>query len=270
MGYIYKITNKENGHSYIGQTRCSVISRFEEHLRDAKRRDYKFSRALRKYGKDGFDLSVIEQIPDENLNIREKYWIEYYDTFHNGYNSTLGGDGLLLIDRDAIVCLWDSGFSIKSIASSLNICVTSIHNYLQDYENYTVDESKKRGKKNQMKSVNQYDLDGNFVASYDSISDAAKSCGIDRTLISACCRKIRWSGAGYQWRYSDDTKPSSYVNEQKIKRAVEKYDMSGSFIEGYRSITDASKSTNIHHSAISSCCAGKRRSAGGYVWRYAS
>ena len=46
---------------------------------------------MRKYGIENFTFSVIEECSQEQLNEREIYWIEYYDTYKNGYNSTLGG-----------------------------------------------------------------------------------------------------------------------------------------------------------------------------------
>lgn len=48
-------------------------------------------RAIHKYGKDKFHISLIEEVSVEKLNEREKYWITYYDSYNNGYNLTLGG-----------------------------------------------------------------------------------------------------------------------------------------------------------------------------------
>lgn len=36
----------------------------------------------------------------------------------------------------------------------------------------------------------------------------------------------------------------------------------------YQTITEASQATGVHHSAISRCCQGKRKTAGGYRWQY--
>ena len=38
------------------------------------------------------DSTLIDRL-EILLNEREKYWIEYYGSFKNGYNATLGGDG---------------------------------------------------------------------------------------------------------------------------------------------------------------------------------
>lgn len=53
-----------------------------------------FAKAKRKYGYDDFELIILEDnIPKDKMSEREIYWIEYYDSFNNGYNSTTGGEG---------------------------------------------------------------------------------------------------------------------------------------------------------------------------------
>lgn len=88
-GIIYKWTNTINGKAYIGQTR-NEESRKRYHLRAND--NLHFHNALRKYGSNNFSYEVLEaDIPIENLNDREIYWIAYYDTFNSGYNETTGG-----------------------------------------------------------------------------------------------------------------------------------------------------------------------------------
>lgn len=51
------------------------------------------SRAIRKYGKESFNRTILEECPIEQLNEREKYYIAKYNTISpNGYNLTAGGD----------------------------------------------------------------------------------------------------------------------------------------------------------------------------------
>ena len=54
------------------------------------------------------------------------------------------------------------------------------------------------------------------------------------------------------------------------EKAVEQYSLEGILIERYSSITEAAKSVGILHSSISSCCNGKTKTSGGYVWRFAT
>jgi len=54
------------------------------------------------------------------------------------------------------------------------------------------------------RKVNQYDLNGKFIKTFESLTEAAKSAKISRTMILLCCKAMRHSGAGYQWRYYDE------------------------------------------------------------------
>ena len=90
---IYKITNKINGKSYIGKTVGDVDKRFQRHCRSSSRCP-KIKNAIQKYGKDNFTVHVIDIADSQNdLNKKEIYWIEYYNTYVNGYNLSQGGDG---------------------------------------------------------------------------------------------------------------------------------------------------------------------------------
>lgn len=87
---IYKCTNFINGKAYIGQTISTIEKRWKGHCK-CKRKCH-FSSAIRKYGTQCWKLEIIEEVSSrELLNDREIYWIAYYDTFKNGYNSTSGG-----------------------------------------------------------------------------------------------------------------------------------------------------------------------------------
>ena len=72
--------------------------------------------AMRKYGVNHFFIEKIEEVPIENLSEREIYWINTLNSYHNGYNATLGGDGKQLYDYDAIVKGFLSGKLIKDLA----------------------------------------------------------------------------------------------------------------------------------------------------------
>lgn len=97
MGYIYQIYCDIPGitSTYIGKTTRTIKERFQEHLQEARhnRRNFKFYNAIRKYGEDHFFIKQLECCSNETLNEKEKYWIKYYNTFLDGWNSTEGGDG---------------------------------------------------------------------------------------------------------------------------------------------------------------------------------
>jgi hypothetical protein len=87
-------TSFTSGKSYIGKTSKSINERFKEHILDSVNSERHFHRAIRKYGFEDFTSKILEDnIPNDQIDNREIYWIEYYDTFNNGYNMTKGGDG---------------------------------------------------------------------------------------------------------------------------------------------------------------------------------
>lgn len=88
---IYKITNKINGHAYIGQS-IDIMRRWRDHKNRYLRDDNSLYKAFRKYGLENFDFIVVEECEPDKLNEREKYYIEYYNTFFDGYNETIGGE----------------------------------------------------------------------------------------------------------------------------------------------------------------------------------
>lgn len=99
---IYKYQNKINGKVYIGQS-INLEARKYGHKSSAfneKANDYnsQFHQAIRKYGWDNFDYEIIaeltpEEYSKETLNKLEIFFIKYYNSYHNGYNATEGGDG---------------------------------------------------------------------------------------------------------------------------------------------------------------------------------
>lgn len=125
-GFIYKITNKVNGKSYIGQTRYTVEFRWRQHQH--KKDNTHFHCAIAKYGADSFEVETLEECSYADLDSREIYYIAKFDTYNNGYNSSTGGDGMKGHSRvitddkyDEIQSLYLSGFSSNKIATLYDV-----------------------------------------------------------------------------------------------------------------------------------------------------
>ena len=136
-GFIYKITNKVNGKSYIGQTIQNVKERFYQHCATKCSQailNMVIHKAITKYGKSNFTIEVIEEVESANLNDRERYWIKYYDSYNNGYNSTEGGqDGIKLfknLDTESIIREYKSGKSLREIGRLFNVDKQTIKDLL--------------------------------------------------------------------------------------------------------------------------------------------
>lgn len=125
-GKIYKIYNDVNDKLYIGKTVSSIEKRFQEHCNDSKKERCEkrpLYNAMNKYGIEHFFIELIEECDLKELSEKEIYWIGYYNSYKNGYNATLGGDGKILYDYDLIVQLYQNGLTGKEIANQL-VCDT--------------------------------------------------------------------------------------------------------------------------------------------------
>ena len=90
---IYKITNLQTGQAYIGQS-LDVRTRLRQHIKAGLGIDSstnRFYTAMKEIGPENFSYEIIEKCDKEQLNERECYWIEFYDTIGFGYNETKGG-----------------------------------------------------------------------------------------------------------------------------------------------------------------------------------
>jgi group I intron endonuclease len=98
MGCIYRIINKIDGKSYVGQyCKDNPRQRFTNHKSRARKEDASeyLYRAIRKYGVENFDFTLICICDNKELNDLEIKYIKEFNTFgQNGYNMTTGGQGV--------------------------------------------------------------------------------------------------------------------------------------------------------------------------------
>ena len=90
---IYKITNIKTKECYIGQA-IHIKDRFIEHAKCGLGIDTpagnKLYKAIQEFGLWNFSFEVLEKCPREQLNEKEKYYIDLYSSYDYGYNSTRG------------------------------------------------------------------------------------------------------------------------------------------------------------------------------------
>ena len=209
---IYKIVNDINEKIYVGKTCNSLEKRFAQHLSDAyKEQEEKrpLYQAIRKYGKEHFSIELIEECEDSLSSIREQYWIGYYEGYEKGYNATRGGDGRIRIDHDKVFQLIKQGKIAKEIADEVGCSVDWIYSLAKASKEKIVHEV--AGSERAKRRVKQFDKEGNFIQSFESIADAARWLyeqgkvptlnGGVRTHISKVCQHERKSAYKYLWEY---------------------------------------------------------------------
>ena len=181
-----------SGKSYIGQS-VDLVKRYNNFISNCiNYGGEKINRARKKYNnKRYWKYKVLEYCDLSKLNEREIYYIALYDTYHNGYNSSLGGES------GSRGCKWseESRNKIngrlawnKGIKGSIKPNKTSF---------------KKGQKPHNMKTVIQFTKEGTFVAEYESALMAKNITGISNGHIGACCLGKRKSAGGFKWAYKN-------------------------------------------------------------------
>lgn len=156
---IYKITNKINGKVYIGQS-IHIERRWKEHCRQST--NSVISDAIKQYGKENFIFEVIEECNQEELNEKEEYYIQLYNSIvPNGYNvteiSNTDYTSYAFTSKDIILkIIYDiknTNLTFKEIGNKYNISSRTIY-YINkgdvhhfNNENYPLREVKDYSKK---------------------------------------------------------------------------------------------------------------------------
>ena len=234
-GYIYKLTNRINDKVYIGQT-YNLQTRLNSHKSKALNTKNKFYNAVRKYGWENFELSILSTITantkEELSTLLDKLEIEYirqYNSYKSGYNSTLGGHskrGYKLSEEFSEKCksrTYSDDTRKKMSISAKNRIISeetrlklrnsAIKRNFSKYRELTASSRNKAIKRALGVPVLQLDVNFNIINRFDSISDAIKyiknSISPDLTLVgirkglSRHCtdetKKLLYKG--FVWKY---------------------------------------------------------------------
>ena len=282
--YIYKATSKTTNKVYIGQSCQSLEKRMHQHLCRATTNydpNNHFHNAIRKYGFLDFEFEVIEDniTSQEVLNEKEKYWIEYYNSYYDGYNSTFGGDAGIRRDDKIITALFREGYTTKEICEITGYSCGTI------YESYKVNglrEENNQRKNEQTRErcsepVEQYTLAGEYIKTFASATDAGKEFG-NQSAISCVCRQENsaLSAYGYLFKYQNDPRNISewverYNNKKqsgKPKKKIIQKNKNQEVIAIYQSAADAARSLGLTDKSNICAAARKGKTAYGYYWEY--
>lgn len=239
-GYIYKFTSLiDPSKCYIGKT-FHIGSRLNNHL-TGRGNTSSFQKALDLYGITSFTFEILyvreaETIEELNiiLNELERYSIDKYDSFNNGYNDTKGGSGSLgyspsdeirelvsnklrghKVSKETREKLSLSHRGFKHSKESINKMKIAFKNRSQEVESYrkkrlkehlsslTEEDIMTRASKCK-KPIIQYNLDGEFIREWESATDAASFYNINKVNITKCCLGKNKTSNGYIWKYKEE------------------------------------------------------------------
>lgn len=160
----------------------------------------------------------------------------------------------------------------KELTQKEKYWIAVYNTYLNGYNLNDGGDNSKYAIEKTKKVVYCYNLNGEFLTEYESLSEAERQTGISNSNIS---RAIKTKGRtkGYIWSYEKLPYLPKYKRKTNNKtsgsrKSVGQFSKNGELIKIYDSITLAEKETDICNSSISAVCRNKRKTAGGYIWKY--
>ena len=200
-------------------------------------------------------------------------------TYRHFYLLTL--DGEIYKEYNSIMDAERDGFATETrICEALNnpernnslkgyLVVENIDDYSTAINRYLAHKQRK----SEGHWICQYDLQGNYVARYDSTNTAAKAIGVKSvTAIKACLENKQHKAYNSMWKYADtkeNISPYEYhYNSENCYKSVVQYDKNGNFINRFKSAKEAAEKLNGNYKYIRNCAAGYKKSAYGYIWKY--
>lgn len=231
---IYKITSP-SGKIYIGQSINLErrLSRYKSNLNTSKGQ-IRLNRSFIKYGIENHLFEIVLECLVEDLNVKERYYQELFNCVEAGlnlrYTKTLDKSGKMSAESIAKMVHYKKNITpehrekLREIGRNKEIMPTMLGKSHSDETKKKMSDASKGKKKTiehkqkisksklgtivsdetkakKSKPVLQYDLQGNFIAKYFGIKEAARKVGMSDSLIGDVCRGKCKQGRGFIWKY---------------------------------------------------------------------
>lgn len=332
-GIIYKWTCNKSGKSYVGQT-INETRREKEFLSENEvytKENSKIDRARKKYGlkngiwskevlkrlwcKDGKENELLDR-----LNYWEKYYIEKYNTFNDGYNSTDGGsNGFLISDetrsklKEISLSWWNNLSDEKkeelrkisrkkqkewwnnlSDIEKENLRKESIKRNKEWWNNLSNSQRKKFCEKSAItgkewwNGLSDEERENFYKKSikrnkewWDSLSDEEKNKHKEKSKVwlgknrdSKTCEALRKKQTGKlkSSKIKDKIRNSVLSSNGLINQCkpIKQFDLNGNLIKEYSSISEVVKLNGFKYDGIVRCARGLQKKSKGYIWRFSN
>lgn len=286
QGVIYILTNKQNGMVYIGQT-DNLKRRMQRHLAAARNKNTRnegqpIVHAIREFGIEAFDCSVLETITAETkselrnlLDEREKFYIAEYNATENGYNVTLGGRGMLGYEP--------SKEAVEAVRKAKIGCKLS-----EEHKDAVRKATIRRWQDEDFRQLMSERMSGENNPMYGVRLTGERNHNFGKPMAEETKRKLSAAKMGHPGHpLSDETKekliiaakrPKSETHKRKLSESligksnplkmnpIIQYDKEGYIIKEWESLEAAQRAFKTR--GIGKCVSGKNKTAKGFVWRY--
>lgn len=278
-------TNPETFDGYIG---CGIYRESQAS------KDIPFHKAVKKYGYNAFKRTIIQIFPDTDEGRTQAYQLEQEIVnstllkSKNCYNVSVGGFGSINMESKKSVYMFDLNgnylrkFScVKEAAMFINN--TDLYGTLKAIRNNCLGTSNSSygyfwsyqkkftyKQNNKCKKIAQYTLKGEFIRTFDSISQAQQLLEIN-TIHQAINKKC--SSGGYQWRYytGDNSNISTLITTANKNKTlpINMYNSNMKLIKKFKSIYDCIiEYPELKASQINRVLSHVIKSHKGYIFKY--
>jgi len=276
--YVHIVPKDISGYNhekyYVGMT-CKVDPNKRWENGFGYRGNKHFFRAIEKYGWNNIRHEIVATgLTHNDACNMEVELIKKYDSKNPryGYNKTDGGDGT-------------KGVKVSDKTRkkrSENSKGEKNHYYGKKHSEEVREKMSLNhydcfgGNNPRAKTIHQFDLNWNYITSYPSSRDAARELGCTDGMGSAAIHHRTYFGSF--WAHDDNIiidelgyikiKNKYNLPKSKIRKEVFQFSKDGEFISKYVSVFEANKITGVGKSGISGVARKKKKTSGGYIWRY--
>lgn len=253
---VYQIISKIDNKRYIGSTKSSFHSRKTKHLGALAKNNHfnsHLQRAYNKYGINNFLFEVLEICSKSECVARESFLIDKYKSYDRkyGYNNMP-------------VAPYKHGFKHRD-----DVILEKSKAKIRKASTLTAFESDERGLPT---PINVYDLDGNFIKTFNSQRDACMELNMSISHLCTFLRGRKLKVKDYIVLYANDTLSEDDICKVKSyeKKKVRLYEIAVSYKEVgvFDSAEDCAEEIGCKGAEVRMCCTNKRSRIGNYITKY--
>lgn len=256
---IYKITNNINDKIYIGQTTQALEKRWWQHCHDKKGYCRALANAIAKYGPENFTVEQIDvACTRDELDRKEIYWIKFYDSMNHkkGYNLLGGGNHPVFSEETR------KKLSLSRKGRKLS------QRHKDNIRKANLGKRMSEETKNKLRVLFS-GTNGPFYGKHHTEYAKQKISENNRGKIVSSESRKKMSLARSGKRLSNEHKQKIAIALMGKKNHNAKRVLCVETGEIFDCMNSVYKKLKINSHHIGSCCSGKRKTTGGYHWKYA-
>lgn len=235
---IYSATSLDTGKKYIGCTSLTLEKRKAYHIADSKKKNinFRFYKALKQFDYN-FEWEILEEgLSQKDAHEREKFYIQKFNTFHDGYNCTYGGNGF------------------TGTIEGKNSIIKNLKKYHENPETRLKHSLERGGGE-----VFVFETNGTFLKRFDTQIDCCEELGVLKPQVCYCLKGKRKSHKGFVFSKTKEF-PFKITNYDYVKRNPILVYKNGQYIGSWDSEKSCAKDLSISRGQIRWMIQGKLKS----------